>query len=304
MAYQDFLKALAQGQGIKSVDELLSNHAQRYAFQIKSRERAKDTLDKLEKEFGLKWKGKKVLDVGCAYGSHTIELAKRGAEAVGIDNSAKWLSMAEANARDEADAAFINCDASARLAREALLPHGPFDIVIVNDVFEHIYDTAGLLENLRALMAPKAMLYFKIPNGLATRHVLKEGHKGVFGVSLLPPDFWGVFVKSPFSIYYRRLECFEALFKQYGFGKINMLHINHDESKEQTQKHITRDLRKIKQHMKLANFKNKVQFKALKGPVQLYAAEVEADLGKMKWNDLFEKYRVTFWEGIIHTGSR
>ncbi len=302
MAYQDFLKAFAHGQGIKSVDELLSEHAQRYAFQIKSRERAKEALDKLEKSFELQWNGKKVLDVGCAYGSHTIELAKRGAKAVGIDKSTKWLKMAEANARDEADAAFINCDASARLAHQALSPHGPFDIVIINDVFEHIYDTAGLLDNLRALIAPKAMLYFKIPNGLATRHVLKEGHKGVFGISLLPPDFWAAFVNTPFCIYYRRWEYFEALFKKYNFTEPQLLNTNHDESEEKTKKHISRDLRKIQQHMKLANFKDRTQFGTLKGPVQLYAAEVDADLDKMKWQDLFEKYRVTFWEGTVTRG--
>jgi SAM-dependent methyltransferase len=304
MAYQDFLKAFVQAQGIPSVESLLSEHSQRYAFQIQSRDRAKDALDKLEKNFDLKWKGKKVLDVGCAYGSHTIELAKRGAEAVGIDNSAKWLKLAEENARGEAEPAFINCDASARLARQALAAHGPFDIVIVNDVFEHIYDTAGLLENLRALMAPKAMLYFKIPNGLATRHVLKEGHKGVFGISLLPPDFWGAFVNTPFSIYYRRWEYFEALFKKYNFAKPALLNANHDESEEQTKKHISRDLRKIQQHMKLANFKDKTQFGALKGPVQLYAAEVEADVGQMKWSALYEKYRVTFWEGITRSSDK
>ena len=304
MAYQDFLKAFAQKQGITSVEELLTTNGQRYAFQIKSRERAKDALSMLEKKLGIEWKGKRVLDVGCAYGSHTIELAKRGAEAVGIDNSTKWLKLAEENAKGEAEPAFINCDASARLARQALTAHGPFDVVIVNDVFEHIYDTAGLLENMRALIAPKGILYFKIPNGLATRHVLKEGHKSVFGISLLPPDFWAAFVKVPFSIYYRRWEYFEALFKKYNFTKISLLNINHDESEEQTKTHINRDLRRIQQHMKLANFKDKTQFSALKGPVQLYTAEVEADLRNMKWNQLYQKYRVTFWEGTTILASR
>jgi 2-polyprenyl-3-methyl-5-hydroxy-6-metoxy-1,4-benzoquinol methylase len=177
MAYAEFLEQFATAQGVASVDELLSKHADRYAFQIGRRDRAKRAIQLLQDNFSIDFKGKKVLDVGCAYGSLSIEIAKLGATVVGIDISDKWLKLGEVNARGEADVKLINCDASTFAATKQLGEDGPFDIIIVNDVFEHIYDTAGLVANLSKLMAPGGRVYFKVPNGLATRDVLQEGHK-------------------------------------------------------------------------------------------------------------------------------
>jgi 2-polyprenyl-3-methyl-5-hydroxy-6-metoxy-1,4-benzoquinol methylase len=301
MAYQDFLTAFAEVQGIDSVDSLLANHAQRYSFQINSRDRARDAIEKLEKLLQISWREQKILDVGCAYGAFTIELAKRGARSVGIELSDKWLKLATVNARNEVNVPFINCDAASRQARSLLEQYGPFDFVFVNDVFEHIYDTAGLLSNIRFMMKPGGTLYFKVPNGHATRHVLLEGHKGKFGISLLAPDYWSKFVKAPFHIYYRRWEYFNALFREYGFSEMALLNPNTDSELEVTKKKILRDINKIKQHLKLANFENSDQFKTIKIACQKYFDEVDEDMNSMSWNNLFFKYRVTFWEGIVHS---
>lgn len=299
MAYEQFLTAFAQAQGLSSVESLLTDNAKRYSFQINSRKRASDAIAMLDEKLKLDWNGMRVLDVGCAYGAFTIELAKRGAKAVGIELSDKWLSLARINAQNEVDVPFVHCDASSRQARQQLISYGPFDVVLINDVFEHIYDTAGLLTNIRSLMAPHGVLYFKVPNGKATRHVLQEGHKGVFGISLLPPDYWPKFVKAPFQIYYRRWEYFTALFKEFDFTDIQVLNVNADQSIEVTRKHIARDVRKIKQHLKISNFENADQLKTVRNVCLQYFDEVSEDVEKMEWNDLFFKYRSTFWEGII-----
>lgn len=301
MAYREFLAAFAEAQGVGSVDDLLGAHAKRYAFQINSRERAKDAIAMLEQKLGLDWSGLSVLDVGCAYGAFTIELAKRGAKAVGIELSDKWLRLAKINAEGETDVPFVKCDASSRQARQQLGAYAPFDVVLINDVFEHIYDTAGLLSNVRALMKPDGTLYFKVPNGKATRHVLLEGHKGVFGISLLAPDYWPKFVKAPFQIYYRRWEYFTALFREFGFHNLKVLNANTDPDAEATKKHILSDVRKIRAHLKLENFENADQFKTARVACQQYFEEVSEDLETLSWQDLYFKYRVTFWEGIIRS---
>lgn len=298
MSYNDFLTAFATAQNIGAV-ELLTEHATRYSFQINSRKRALAAIQTLDDQLGIQWDGLRVLDVGCAYGAFTIELAKRGAKSVGIELSKKWLDLAEINAAGEADVPFILCDASSRKARHQLLDHGPFDVVFVNDVFEHIYDTPNLLSNIVSLMNHDGILYFKVPNGHATRHVLLEGHKKKFGISLLAPDYWSKFVAAPFHIYYRRWEYFKALFKEYGFHSLNILNEKHDESHEQTKKHILADLRKIKQHLKLEHFESADQFSVVRAACRHYFEEVEEDLDCMPWDELFFKYRVTFWEGII-----
>ena len=303
MAYNDFLAAFAKAQAVGSVEDLLSTHAKRYSFQIRSRERAKSMIAMFDEKLGLDWKGLRVLDIGCAYGAFTIELAKRGAKAVGVELSDKWLRLAKINAQDEIDVPFISCDAASRQARRQLVRYGPFDVVLLNDVLEHIYDTAGLLSNVRALMAPGGILYFKVPNGKATRHVLLEGHKSVFGISLLAPDYWPQFVKAPFQIYYRRWEYFTALFNEFEFTGLKVLNVNKDKNIGVTRTHIVNDLQKIRDHLKPENFQNGGQFKTASEACQQYFDEVAEDLEGMGWQELFFKYRVTFWEGIIQSAA-
>jgi 2-polyprenyl-3-methyl-5-hydroxy-6-metoxy-1,4-benzoquinol methylase len=298
MAYDDFLREFAIAQKVPDVPTLLRDYSEKYSFQIHSRKRALDVAEELRSVLAVDLKGLRVLDVGCAYGSFAVEFAKLGCHVVGIDINDKWLKLAEANARGEADCTFLKIDASSYRARKDLKAYGPFDIVVVNDVFEHIFDTAGLLENLKALMRPGARLYFKVPNGLAVRSVISEGHKKVFGISLLAPDYWQMFVTAPFHIYYRRETYFAALFNHYGFKPIKDLITNTDPSIEQTRKHIAADLAKVRK-MTVKDEFSPPQYAALRHAVDYYTEEVNNDLETMEWNALFRKYRATFWVGLL-----
>jgi 2-polyprenyl-3-methyl-5-hydroxy-6-metoxy-1,4-benzoquinol methylase len=298
MSYDNFLSEFARAQGVGSVETLLTDHSERYSFQIKSRDRAKDMIAKLSKDYGMDFKGKRVLDVGCAYGSFAIEMAKAGAHVVGIDISNKWLGLAEANAKDEVDIKFLNCDASSYLAASLLKADGPYDLFIVNDVFEHIYDTAGLVANLAKLGSPDAAIYYKIPNGLATRHVLNEGHKKVFGISLLAPDYWSEFVSAPFHIYYRRWAHFKSVFDNFGFSNVEIMNAVTDADIDTTRRFIVNDVNRIRRHIKAENFDNAKQYAYLRSAAKYYYEEVRLDLEEMAWEELFHKYRTTFWEGL------
>lgn len=299
MGYQEFLVEFARAQGVGDVETLLSEHATRYSFQINSRERAKQAIALLGEELGIDWRGLRVLDVGCAYGSFAIELAHVGALPVGIDINKKWLRLAAVNARGEADVPFIDCDAAAFSAREALAPHGPFDLVLLNDVFEHIYDTAGLLANLRALMAARAAVYFRVPNGLAVGHILLEGHKRVFGISLLAPDYWSKFVATPFHIYYRRWPYFPAMFGAFGFEKPRLFYVGRRRKLERTRARIRDDLNKIHAHLAdPAHFENAEQLAILRGACDYYFAEIGHDLATLDADALHFKYQMTFWTGF------
>jgi 2-polyprenyl-3-methyl-5-hydroxy-6-metoxy-1,4-benzoquinol methylase len=298
VAYEDFLSEFARVQGVGTTDTLLKDHAERYSFQIKSRDRAKAMIANLRNQIGIDFKDKRIVDIGCAYGSFTIELAKEGARPVGIDISNKWLQLAEANARNEVDVKFLNCDASSYMAVSQLASDGPYDMFIVNDVFEHIYDTVGLITNIVKLSAPGAAIYFKIPNGLATRHVLMEGHKKVFGISLLAPDYWSEFISAPFHIYYRRWEYFQAIFDMLGFKTVKSLNTIADPDIETTRRFIINDVNKIRRHIKAENFSTPAQHSYIRNAAKYYYEEVRSDLEDMKWEDLYRKYRVTFWEGI------
>lgn len=68
MTHTGFLQAFAETRKIASVAELLKEHSKRYSFQINSRERAKNAIATLDDLLQIDWQGKRVLDVGCAWG--------------------------------------------------------------------------------------------------------------------------------------------------------------------------------------------------------------------------------------------
>jgi len=280
------------------VPDLLENHSAKYAFLIQSRERGKRAAEYLAAEIGIDLTGLKVLDVGCGYGSFAIEFANLGAHVVGTDVNDRWLSMARANARGEVDVPFIKCDASARQAAVSLAQYAPFDLIILNDVLEHIFDTVGLAQNLSALSRPGTKIYYKVPNGLATRSVLSEGHKKIFGISLLAPDYWPYFTAYPFSIYYRRWEYFESIFSKLGFKISRNVRIK-DADRALTVKFIENDLGRIRRHLVPEKFENEKQYLIARDACNYYMDEAAADLVNLDWENLFHKYRLTFWEGIL-----
>jgi SAM-dependent methyltransferase len=226
-------------------------------------------------------------------------MSKSGASAVGIDVSDKWLLLAEINAYDEVDLPFLKCDASTREAYVFLEEYGKFDFIVLNDVFEHIYDTDGLVYNLSRLLAKDGIIYYKVPNGLNPRNVLCEGHKKVFGISLLPPDYWSMFIDAPFHIYYRRWGFYRAILDLYGLKGHKSLDSNHDKDIEQSRRHIANDLENIKKHLVVDNFSNPEHFQAVQNACKYYFKEVENDLEHMEWAQLHHKYRLTFWKGLI-----
>lgn len=81
-------------------------------------------------------KGKKVLEVGCGGGQNTIALARKGAEAVGVDPSKAQIAHACHLAKTcNADATFVTASAEG-------LPFTSeyFDVVLSSHAFEYVYD--------------------------------------------------------------------------------------------------------------------------------------------------------------------
>lgn len=124
----------------------------------------------------------RVLDVGCAYGGFLVAFARRGARVTGIDLDARYVRLAAVNLREQGlDGELVHGDAGE--------PHpefaGRFDLVIANDVLEHVPRPAAFLSNLRAWLKPGGAAYLEIPNGAWPRYVASDGHHQLFGVTLL-----------------------------------------------------------------------------------------------------------------------
>jgi SAM-dependent methyltransferase len=96
--------------------------------------------------------GERVLDIGSGKGELAHDLAERaGATVVGIDHDPHHLAFSRARFPDD------------RLRFEAGdvlegLPAGPFDVVVLSNVLEHIADRVGLLRRVVAEARPRAVL--------------------------------------------------------------------------------------------------------------------------------------------------
>lgn len=96
-----------------------------------------------------------VLEIGCGAGGFGKQLAE-GSEHWGIELDA----TAAALARDRLHRV-INADVAAAYAD---LPDAYFDVVVCNDVIEHLADPESFLASIRGKMKPGACLVASIPN--------------------------------------------------------------------------------------------------------------------------------------------
>ena len=131
----------------------------------------------------------RVLDIGCGTGFLLERLAERGFSGVGIDLSPESVEharrrLAEIGADDRLTAVVGS-------AYEP--PAGPYDLIALTDVLEHLEDPRACLAALRAQMAPGALLVISTPNRRSlpgARRWLAEHGMSWIKVSLAPVDNW------------------------------------------------------------------------------------------------------------------
>ena len=114
--------------------------------------------------------GRRVLDAGCGCGLVARELARAGAEVVGVDRSLGSLGVA----RRAANGGFR--PAQGRLER---LPFagGSFDAVVAADVLEHLPDLPAAVAELARVLVPGGSLLFDTVN-----RTFWSWFTGVFGL--------------------------------------------------------------------------------------------------------------------------
>ena len=154
-------------------EELFENYGKKYDDEIFT-EGTIGECDFIEKETGYK-KETKILDVGCGTGRHSIELAGRGYEVVGIDLSESLLKRA----REKASKQNLQIDFQKHDAR-ALPFLNKFDLVIMLcegafPLMETDEMNFQILKNAADALKPKGKLIFTTLNGLFPLfHSVKE----------------------------------------------------------------------------------------------------------------------------------
>jgi len=98
----------------------------------------------------------RVLDVGCSEGKILKDLIERGySKLYGIDIQ-EWSKTALAGTKVN----YAECD----IERETLPFKGPFDVIIISDVLEHLFSPQSVLYDLKKHLSPHGKIFFSMPN--------------------------------------------------------------------------------------------------------------------------------------------
>jgi 2-polyprenyl-3-methyl-5-hydroxy-6-metoxy-1,4-benzoquinol methylase len=103
-----------------------------------------------------------VLDVGCGYGHTAIELARRCRHVVGLEPSLPLLEYARGLL---AESGLPNIEFRQGGVFD-LAETSRYDLIVLDNVLEHLPDQSRALETLSAALRPGGLLYLLVPNKL------------------------------------------------------------------------------------------------------------------------------------------
>ncbi len=101
--------------------------------------------------------GSKVLDLGCSVAALALYLRSQGCFVMGVDNDASALQIAEQRCDRVAQIDLNDLTALHSLDRD-------FDVILCNDVLEHLLDPRAVLDALRAHIRDDGFVVASIPN--------------------------------------------------------------------------------------------------------------------------------------------
>ena len=132
--------------------------------------------------------GGRVLDIGCGTGFLLEQLAGRGFSGVGVDLSPESVEIAQARLAELGAADRLRAEVGS--AYEP--PDGPFDLVTITDVLEHLEDPRACLTAARERLAPGGLVVVSTPNRRSLHGARRWTSKYIpaIKVDLAPIDNW------------------------------------------------------------------------------------------------------------------
>src|SRR5215210_4997538 len=107
----------------------------------------------------------RTLDLGCGSGAYSVWLAEMGAEVVGLDLSARMISLAQDKAREQASRLdFCVADINAPLP----FADAGFDLVVTATALHYVEDLGMVMREVARVMKPRARFIASLLHPMST----------------------------------------------------------------------------------------------------------------------------------------
>ena len=152
---------------------------------LSEHERGREIVATLERYVpGFTAHGIRALDVGCGDAGVPIAIAEAGASLVaGIEPDRASLERGIIRAQEHG----VDADLRHGFAEELPFPDGSFDLVVLDNVLEHVRDRERTLAEAHRVLAPQGLLYMVTPKPYALHSLVSDPHYQIPGLVLLPP---------------------------------------------------------------------------------------------------------------------
>jgi len=291
IAYDGYLNSFST-----SLSPELKSIYKKYA--LGNRDRGEEIANSIVTILGSSIHGLSCIDIGSGYGGLLLGLAKKGASVLGIEYDKQLYELSLTNIQDEPYDIHIRYGDI--LDREVIPAGTKFDLITINDVFEHIFDIEFLFKKLDQISHENTIIYFEIPNHHSYHAIRKEHHKHIYGLTLIEPGSWAEIVGS-FNIYHRSFYLYKLLFKSIGYKNIRFNQLNKESIG--TFDRIIREHSLIFSELQNHDFKtSRLKSAALSNFKKLHDFFVDESDHKSE-EELFIEYEAYVWSGIIKKKS-
>src|SRR5688572_21067570 len=142
-----------------------------------------DIIDTIERYVpGFEPAKARVLDIGCGDAGALIAFAERGARCTGIETSAKSIERGRLRAAEHG----VQIRLESGAAEDLQFADAAFDLVMLDNVFEHVRDQRQTLAEARRVLAPGGLLYLVTPKPYALNSLFNDPHYDLAGLVLMP----------------------------------------------------------------------------------------------------------------------
>lgn len=124
----------------------------------------------------------RVLDIGCGDAGALIAFAELGSHCTGIETDDGSIERGRLRAREHNVQVAIEKGAAERLE----FPDGSFDLVMLDNVFEHVNDQHQTLREAKRVLAPGGLLYLVTPKPFSLYALSNDPHYDLAGLVLMP----------------------------------------------------------------------------------------------------------------------